>query len=142
MKRIKFFYWILTGLASAFMIMASIPDVLQIPDAVAVFTRLGYPRYLLPFIGIAKILAVIAILSPVFSRLKEWAYAGLVFDLIGALYSHIAVGDSVGNWIFAVVALLLVTGSYVLFRMKQSYDAVQRRPQKIASPATIGASSR
>ena len=141
MKKLRLFYWILTGLTAAFMLMASIPDVLQIPEAVAVFTRLGYPRYLLPFIGTAKILAVIAILSPGFSRLKEWAYAGLVFDLIGAFYSHIAVGDSVGDWIFAIIALLLVTGSYVLYRMKQSYDAVQR-PHKITSPATIGASSR
>ena len=142
MKRIKFLYWILTGLMAAFMLVASIPDVLQIPDAIEVFTRLGYPRYLLPFIGIAKILAVIAILSPGFSRLKEWAYAGLVFDLIGALYSHIAIGDSVGVWIFALIALLLVTGSYVLYRMKQSYAAVHRRPDKITSPATIGALSR
>ena len=142
MKRLKIFYWILTGLTAALMFMASIPDVLQIPDAVAVFTRLGYPRYLLPFIGTAKILAVIAILSPGLPRLKEWAYAGLVFDLIGALYSHIAIGDSASDWIFALVALILVTGSYILYRMKQSYDTVQRQPHKITSPATIAASSR
>jgi hypothetical protein len=72
----------------------SIPDVLQIPMAVAIFAHLGYPTYLLPFIGIAKILGVVAVLVPGFPRLKEWAYAGLVFDLTGALYSHISVGDS------------------------------------------------
>lgn len=120
MKKIKIVYWIVTGLMAAFMLMASIPDVLQIPEAVAIFTHLGYPPYLLPFIGIAKILAVIAILLPGFPRLKEWAYAGLVFDLIGALYSHLSVGDPPSDWIFAVIGLVLVGGSYLLYRKKIS----------------------
>lgn len=122
MKKIKILYWIVTGLMAAFILMASIPDVLQIPDAVAVFTHLGYPTYLLPFIGIAKILGVITILVPGFPRLKEWAYAGLVFDLIGALYSHISVGDAPSNWIFPIVGLLLVVGSYVFHRRKMNYQ--------------------
>jgi uncharacterized membrane protein YphA (DoxX/SURF4 family) len=118
----KIVYWIVTGLMAAFMLMASIPDVLQIPEAVAVFKHLGYPTYLLPFIGIAKILGVITILVPGFPRLKEWAYAGLVFDLIGALYSHISVGDPPSNWIFPIIGLLLVVGSYVFHRRKLNYQ--------------------
>ena len=118
MKRTKILYWVSTGLMAAFMLMASIPDVLQIPDAVAIFKHLGYPTYLLPFIGIAKILGVVAILVPGFQRLKEWAYAGLVFDLIGALYSHISVRDPPSGWAFAVVGLLLVFGSYFFYRKK------------------------
>jgi hypothetical protein len=46
------------------MLMASVPDVLRVPDAIAMFTHLGYPAYLHPFIGVAKILGVIAILLP------------------------------------------------------------------------------
>ena len=42
------------------------------------------PAYLISFLSIAKILGVIAILIPGFPRIKEWAYAGLMFDLIGA----------------------------------------------------------
>jgi hypothetical protein len=113
MKRL---YWIVTGLMSAFMLMASIPDILQIPQAVEIFAHLGYPTYLLPFIGIAKTLGVAAVLLPVSSRLKEWAYAGLVFDLIGALYSHLSVGDPPAAWAMAVIGLVLVTGSYALYR--------------------------
>lgn len=116
MKKTKTIYWVITGLMAAFMLMASIPDVLRIPDAVATFTHLGYPTYLLPFIGVAKILAVLAILIPGFSGLKEWAYAGLVFDLIGACYSHIAVGDPASVWIFALIALLMVLASYFLYK--------------------------
>ena len=62
MKTTKGPYWIVTGLMAAFMLMASIPDVLQIPQAVAIFIHLGYPTYLLPFLGTAKTLAVIAVL--------------------------------------------------------------------------------
>ncbi len=88
----------------------------------AVFTHLGYPTYLLPFIGIAKILAAITVLVPGLPRLKEWAYAGLVFDLIGAFYSHLSVGDPPGNWLFPIIGLLLVAGSYVFYRKKMNYQ--------------------
>ena len=75
------------------MLLASIPDVLRLPQAVSIFGHLGYPVYLLPFLGTAKTLGIIAVLVPAFQRLKEWAYAGLVFDVIGALYSHVSVCD-------------------------------------------------
>jgi uncharacterized membrane protein YphA (DoxX/SURF4 family) len=114
------------------MLMASVPDILRIPQAVEIFTHLGYPTYLLPFVGIAKTLGVIAILIPGMPRLKEWAYAGLVFDLIGALYSHLSVGDPPSAWAMAVVGLVLVTGSYVLYRGQQDYRAFWTTPSQSA----------
>jgi hypothetical protein len=101
---------------AAFMLAASVPDVLLLPEAVQMFAHLGYPSYLVPFIGVAKILGVTAVLVPGFPKLREWAYAGLVFDLIGALYSHFSVGDPWNVWIFAVIALVLVSGSYIAYR--------------------------
>jgi hypothetical protein len=83
-KNAKTLYWIITSLMAAFMLLASIPDVLRLPQAVSIFGHLGYPVYLLPFLGTAKTLGIIAVLVPAFQRLKEWAYAGLVFDVIGA----------------------------------------------------------
>ena len=118
MKHPNRLYWIVTSLMAAFMSMASIPDILRIPQAVEVFTHLGYPTYLLPFIGVAKMLGVIAVLVPGFHRLKEWAYAGLIFDLLGALYSHLAVGDPPSAWSFPIIGLVLVAGSYQLFRRR------------------------
>jgi uncharacterized membrane protein YphA (DoxX/SURF4 family) len=135
----KRLYWILTGLMAAFILMASVPDVLRVPQAVAVFTHLGYPLYLLPFIGIAKTLGVVAILLPGLPRLKEWAYAGLVFDLLGALYSHLAVADPPSAWSLPVVGLLLVSGSYVFYRKAQ--DAEDRSFNNISS-GELGAMSR
>jgi hypothetical protein len=109
--------WIVTSLMAAFMLMASIPDVLQVPEASRVFGHLGYPTYLLPFLGIAKTLGVIAVLLPMISRrVKEWAYAGLVFDLTGALYSHVSVGDPPSAWLFPVIGLTFVGGSYLFHR--------------------------
>jgi DoxX-like protein len=109
-------YWILTGLLAAFMLLGSIPDLLRVPQAVAIFMHLGYPAYLLPFLGAAKALGVLAVLVPGFPRLREWAYAGLTFDLGGALYSHLSVGDPASAWIFPVIGLFLVTASYLLHR--------------------------
>ena len=76
----KIVYWIFTILLAALMFLSAIPDVLMVDGAVQIFEHLGYPRYLLPFIGVAKILGAAAILQPWFRSLTEWAYAGITFD--------------------------------------------------------------
>lgn len=121
MKKRNILYWMLTGIMAAFMLLGSIQDVLRLPAARAWFVHLGYPSYLLPFTGIAKILGVTAVVAPGTRRLKEWAYAGLVFDLLGATYSHISVGDSFA-WIIPVIGLLLVAGSYAFYRKKTEHE--------------------
>jgi hypothetical protein len=125
-NRIDGVYWVVTVVMAAFMLMASIPDVLRLPQAIEIFGHLGYPTYLLPFLGTAKILGVIAVLVPGVGRLKEWAYAGLVFDIIGALYSHLTVGDPVSVWGFALVAVVLVAGSYVCGRLRTQERSATR----------------
>jgi hypothetical protein len=91
MKRTKILYWIITGLFLAFMLFSAIPNIMVNPDSVKLITTdLGYPKYFIPYVGWAKLLGIIAILVPGFPRMKEWAYAGLFFDLMGATYSSIA----------------------------------------------------
>jgi hypothetical protein len=116
--------WIVTGLMAAFMLLSAVPDVLRIPDALLVFKHLGYPPYLLVFLGTAKILGVAVVLVPRLPRIKEWAFAGLTFDVTGALYSHLSIGDPPGAWAPAVIALALVGGSYIAYRMGRSPDRV------------------
>jgi uncharacterized membrane protein YphA (DoxX/SURF4 family) len=106
-------YWVLTGLLAALMLLSAIPDVLRSPQATGFMVHLGYPPYLLPFLGVAKALGVVAVLVPRFPRLREWAYAGLTFDLLGAAYSHLSVGDPARIWLFPVTGLVLVSASYV-----------------------------
>lgn len=105
---------------AALMLLSAVPDVLQVPEATAVFRRLGYPPYLLLFLGTAKILGVAAVLTPGIPRVKEWAFAGLTFDLCGALYSHLSVGDRPSVWMPAAIGLLLMAGSYVAYRTRPS----------------------
>lgn len=85
-------YWIFTGLFCAFMLTSTIPNILSAPEWVEIFKQLGYPPYMLPFLGVAKLLGIIALLVPGFPRVKEWAYAGMFFDLTGAVYSGLSVG--------------------------------------------------
>ncbi|NLR80556.1 DoxX family protein [Chitinophaga eiseniae] len=115
MKKTKITYWIFTGILSALTLLGAIPDLLSTPEALTVFKHLGYPAYLSPFLGLAKILGVVAILVPRFPRLKEWAYAGLFFDFTGAMYSGMAVGDPMPQWAAISVAYILLFGSYVFY---------------------------
>ncbi|MCR8633891.1 DoxX family protein [Paenibacillus radicis (ex Xue et al. 2023)] len=123
MKKLTIGYWICTILMVALMGVGAIPDLLSVPDAVTLFAHLGYPAYLLPFLGVAKILGIIAILVPGFPRIKEWAYAGLVFDLAGAAYSTLAVGDPPIGLVFFLIGFLVIFGSYFLYhkRLKSAH---------------------
>ena len=118
MKKTKTLYWIFTGLISAFMLFTSIPDILSTADAITFMTHLGYPAYFIPFIGVAKALGVIAILIPGFPKIKEWAYAGLFFDLIGATYSIIAVYGISPSIIFMIVTIGVLALSYIFYHRK------------------------
>ncbi|MFL5742378.1 MAG: DoxX family protein [Flavisolibacter sp.] len=118
MKRTVILYRIFTGLFALMMLGSSIPDILSSPVAVAGIGRLGYPAYFVPYIGIAKFLGVVAIVLPGFPRLKEWAYAGLCFDLISASYSLIATRQGLGNWAFMILPLGLAAASYIFYQKK------------------------
>jgi hypothetical protein len=119
MKKTKILYWTFTGLFAFMMLGSAIPDVLSSSDAVkGMHDGLGYPLYFIPFIGVAKVLGVLAILVPGFSKIKEWAYAGLTFDLVGATFSIIASGAALGNWAFMILPLSLAFASYFFYHKK------------------------
>jgi uncharacterized membrane protein YphA (DoxX/SURF4 family) len=115
MKKTKIIYWIFTILFAVMMVGSAIPDIISSPVAVEGFAQIGMPAYLLPFLGVAKVLGVAAILIPGYPRIREWAYAGLVFDLVGATYAIKASGQPVTNWIFMVIPLALAAGSYIFY---------------------------
>ena len=118
MKKANIFYWVVTGLFSFMMLGSAIPDIYMDPIAVQGMHReLGYPLYFIPFIGVAKVLGVIAILVPGYPRVKEWAYSGLVFDLIGATYSIMAIGKP--DFAFMFLPLFLAFLSYFLYHKRR-----------------------
>ena len=115
MKKTKTIYWIITGLFCAFMAFSAIPDIMVTPDAVTIITGLGYPKYFIPFIGVAKLLGVIAVLIPGFPIVKEWAYAGLFFDLLGATYSGLSVGGFDPKMLVLILPLSFLFISHFLY---------------------------
>jgi len=110
-KRDKIIYWIATIWLALGMVSTGAVQLLKAKDGqggLDSIMHLGYPAYLLTLLGIWKILGVVAVLIPKFPMLKEWAYAGFFFVMTGALFSHIALGDSVKE-IFPALLLLILT---------------------------------
>jgi uncharacterized membrane protein YphA (DoxX/SURF4 family) len=118
MKQIKIIYWISTILIAGLMLFSGITNAMSTKESLELFKVLGYPAYLLPFLGIAKILGAITLLVPGFPRLKEWAYAGITFDLLGAAYSGVAVGGPIGGLLFFAVIFAVLAVSYIYHHKK------------------------
>lgn len=114
-KRNKIIYWISTVWLSLGMVSTGLVQLLKTKEEVAMMTHLGYPGYFLIILGVWKILGVIAVLIPGFPVLKEWAYAGFVFAMSGALFSHFACGDGALEF-FGPTLLLILTGISWRFR--------------------------
>ncbi len=109
MKKDKIIYWTTTILFALFMLSTSIPS----EEGKTFILQLGYPAYFIPFIAVAKLLGCIAILMPFLKKLKEWAYAGLCFDLTAATYSLIMVHGFDPGMITMLVAFAVMAVSYI-----------------------------
>jgi hypothetical protein len=114
-KRNKIIYWIATIWLSLGMVSTGIVQLTGMKEEEAKFAELGYPTYLLTILGIAKLLGVIAILVPKFPLLKEWAYAGFFFIMVGAIFSHMA-SNSAASELFGPALLLVLTTVSWYFR--------------------------
>ena len=110
-KRNKIIYWIATIWLALGMISTGIVQLIKAKEGqggLDMITHLGYPAYFLTIIGIWKIIGVAALLIPKNPLLKEWAYAGFFFIMSGAIFSHIAAGDSLIE-LFPSFLLLILT---------------------------------
>lgn len=115
MKKVNIAYWVLTILLAAFVMMSVIPNIMVDKGSVdMIHGMMGYPIYLIRFLGVAKLLAVIGILVPGFPRIKEWSYAGILFDLVGATYSFIAIGTPILDLWMLFLSIIVLFASYFL----------------------------
>lgn len=94
----------------------------QHDTVVDMYTELLYPTYLIYPLAAAKVLGLIAIWSNKSKTLKEWAYAGFVFELMLGASAHINVKD--GGTAPAIVILILVLIGYFYDR-KLSANTVE-----------------
>ncbi len=104
MQTNKIIYWIATLLFCGIMLYSATFYFTSTQMVKGFFKSLQYPTYLVIPLAVAKLLAVVAILSKKSVLLKEWAYAGLFFDVALALVAHISAGD--GGYLFAILALI------------------------------------
>lgn len=112
MKRVA--YWVCTGLVVFFIGSGGVAYAMQVPDVVQGVVALGFPAHFVVLLGVWKVLGSIAIVVPGFPLIKEWAYAGIMFDLTGAASASLATG---GEWWHAAAPLsiaVLVAVSWAL----------------------------
>src|SRR5262245_4765392 len=102
-------YWVTTAILVFFLVSGAVGELTHNWGTLETVTILGYPLYVLTIIGLWKIAGSIALLAPGFPRLKEWAYAGIFFNMTGAAVSHAAVGDY-GVYGFHLIVTLAFAG--------------------------------
>ena len=132
MKKTNILYWIFTGIFGLFMLSSGIQNLLVTPEWIGLMKTLGYPAYLIPFLGVAKCLGVVALVVPGFPRVKEWAYAGFFFDLVGATYSVIVMEGLQVPQIFMLFIFAFLAASYFYYHKRQR--VLQEQPSR-HSPA-------
>jgi uncharacterized membrane protein YphA (DoxX/SURF4 family) len=107
-------YWVTTALTAFVFLSGGATDLARPGFLMEGMTKLGYPPYFVLILGAWKVLGGIVVLTPKLPRLKEWAYAGMVFDLTGAAASHAAVGDPAGKIATPLIIAGIVMVSWAL----------------------------
>jgi len=107
-------YWIATAITAWVLLAGGVTYLVRAPFVIPAILELGYPLYLITILGVWKTLGGIAVLVPRFPRLKEWAYAGLVFDLTGASASYVATGKPLWKAIVPLVLTGITFASWAL----------------------------
>ena len=115
-KRNKIIYWIATIWLSLGMLSTGVVQLLKLkgdgPGSLESMTHLGYPTYFVTILGVSKILGVVVLLIPKYPLIKEWAYAGFFFMMSGAIFTHIAAGNSMSEIFPSLLLLILIVVSW------------------------------
>lgn len=123
-RRTVIAYWVTTALVVFELGMGGVWDVLRVPQVRGLIERLGYPSYFLIILGIWKLLGAMALAIPRFPRLKEWAYAGVLFDLTGAVASLWASGlVDMGTVAYPIVMAVVAVASWALRPLSRRLDS-------------------
>jgi uncharacterized membrane protein YphA (DoxX/SURF4 family) len=114
MKTKTIAYFATTSLVALDFLAGGVANLARPPMVLEGMAHLGYPAYFASILGFWKVLGAVAILAPRFPRLKEWAYAGIMFDLTSAAVSHGVSGDGVGHVSAPLVIAALTIASWAL----------------------------
>jgi uncharacterized membrane protein YphA (DoxX/SURF4 family) len=130
-------YWISTGLIALAFGSGGVAYLAGGEDQLRGMAELGYPAYFVTILGVWKVLGALAIVTPRFPRLREWAYAGIAFDLIGAAASHAAVGHPVVKVMVPLVVLAIMAVSWRLAdsELEHSFERSEKTSRLRVQPA-------
>ena len=107
-------YWATTAFLVFNILSGGLAELAQRSDNVDGMRLLGYPIYFMLILGVWKVLGSIALLVPRFPRLKEWAYAGIIFNMTGAAISHAVSGDAAWHVVYTSFVAVLAIVSWAL----------------------------
>jgi uncharacterized membrane protein YphA (DoxX/SURF4 family) len=107
-------FWLTTALVFVAFVGSGVANLVHAPHIAADMAHLGYPPYFSTILGAWKVLGAVAIVAPRFPRVKEWAYAGMIFDLSGAAISRGVAGDGPGGVVPPLIVSALVVASWAL----------------------------
>lgn len=119
-------YWLATGIIVAELFVGGIADLMRVRWASEVMIHLGYPIYMMTILGFWKVLAAVTLVFPRINRIREWAYAGTVFELTGAAASHLLRGDGLTAAIAPSVFTLLTLISWILWNVRIKETGARR----------------
>ncbi|WP_299523184.1 DoxX family protein [uncultured Lutibacter sp.] len=122
MKTNKIIYWISTGLLSALLLMSAVMYVFNHSEITGMFTSFGYPTYIIYPLAVAKVSAVVVLLTQKQSKIKEWAYSALFFEFILAFFAHYMISD--GDHMGAIIAITLLVISYIFGRKHFNFKTI------------------
>ena len=114
MKTKTIAYWTITAIVAFLIGSGGAAELAHVRGNVEGLMRLGYPAYFVTIIGFWKVMGAIALLAPRFPRLKEWAYAGIFFNMTGAAVSALATGAAWWHVLVDVILTVLVLTSWAL----------------------------
>lgn len=123
-KAIRITYWALNIIFCLFHVMDAAGGLAKAQAGVDAMNVMGYPIYLMGFLAVLKLLGVVALLQNKYKTIKEWAFAGFSFTLMGAAVSHICVHDSTLFILMPIVFLVLLFALYYFWR-KMEQTALQ-----------------
>jgi hypothetical protein len=114
-------YWVTTTIIGLETLAGGVTDLIRGrtmlvagPFVADIVTGLGYPVYFLTILGVWKVLGGIVLFAPGLPRLKEWAYAGVFFELTGAAASFVAHGDELHELISPLAFATFAVASWAL----------------------------
>lgn len=113
MKKQERLYWVSTGIFAIVIAFAGFGLVIRIQPLHEAITKLDFPTYVMTIIGPALLLAAAVVVMPRVPLLKEWAYAGLAIDLLGATAAHAFAGDPLPSILAPAIVLSAGVVSYL-----------------------------